>query len=142
MSTVAKACEAPTRRRRIKRGPRTLTVRDIASKVLADDDVPCGAVSSVELLLDLCSDVFLDVVLLERGGRDVDRLLLHLLAHVDVLDDRLRPRAGRVRRGVGRGGDGFLFLRHIVCDLRDLVWRGKEGANGECGGLVGYANES
>ena len=63
----------------------------VAAKVLADDDVPGWAVSAVELLLDLRSDVLLDVVLLERGGRDVDRLLLHLLAHVHVLDDRLGP---------------------------------------------------
>lgn len=83
----------------------TLTMRDIAPKVLANDDMPCGAVPSVELLLDLRGDVLLDVVLLERGGRDIDRLLLHLLAHVDVLDHRLRASCAcpcRVRRRVGR----------------------------------------
>ena len=68
-------------------------MRDIGAKVLANDDVPCRAVAFVKLLLDLGGDVLLDVVLFERGGGDVDGLLLHLLAHVDVLDDRLRARA-------------------------------------------------
>ena len=63
-----------------------LTVCDVAAKVLADDDVPGWAVASVELLLDLCSNVLLNVVLLQRDGRDVDRLLLHLLAHINVFD--------------------------------------------------------
>ena len=43
------------------------TVGDIAAKVLADDDVPGGAVAAVELLLDLCGDVLLDVVQLRTS---------------------------------------------------------------------------
>ena len=70
---------------------------DIASKVFADDDVPGGVEASVELLLDLRGDVLLDVVLLERGARDVDGLLLHLLAHVDVLDHGLGDLLARGR---------------------------------------------
>ena len=112
-----------------------LTVRDIASKVLADDDVPCRAVSSVELLLDLCSDVLLDVVLLERGRGDIDRLLLHLIAHVDVLDDRLRT--GRVRGGIGRRGGCVHFLRHGECGGCELGLvrrrRREQGVRGRLG---------
>ena len=62
---------------------------DIASKVLANDDVPGWAVSSVKFLLYMRCNVFLDVVFLECGGRDIDGLLLHLLAHVDILYDGL-----------------------------------------------------
>ena len=67
----------------------TRTVGDIAPKVPADDDVPGGTVALVKLLLDLCGDVLLYVVLFEGARGDVDALLLHLLAHVDVFDDRL-----------------------------------------------------
>lgn len=67
----------------------TLTVGNITPKVLSDDDMPGGPMPSVKLLLDLRSNVLLDVVLFEGGGGDIDRLLLHLLAHVHVLDNRL-----------------------------------------------------
>lgn len=60
---------------------------DIRPKVLSNDHMPGCAVSSVKLLLDLSSNVLLDVVFLEGGGGDVDGLLLHLLAHVDIFDD-------------------------------------------------------
>ena len=62
---------------------------DIAAKVLSDDDVPCGTMTLVELLLDLSSDIFLDVVFLESCRCDIDGLLLQLLAHVDVLNGSL-----------------------------------------------------
>lgn len=66
---------------------------NIAPKVLSDNDVPSWTMSSVELLLDLGSDVLLDVVFLEGGGRDIDALLLHLLAHVNIFDDCFGCRA-------------------------------------------------
>ena len=65
----------------------TLTMSNVAPKVLSNDDMPGGSMSSVKLLLDLCSNILLDVVFLEGSGRDVDALLLHVLAHVDVFDD-------------------------------------------------------
>ena len=99
-------------------------MRDIASKVLADDDVPCGAVSSVELLLDLGGDVLLDVVLFESGGGDVYSLLLHLLAHVDILDDSLGALAVVLGEGASIGaGRGVDFVGHgLVC-----MWYGISG---------------
>ena len=60
-----------------------LTVCNVASKILANNDVPCGAMSSVKLLLDLSGDILLDVVFLEGGGRDIHALLLQVLAHID-----------------------------------------------------------
>lgn len=61
---------------------------NVAPEVSANDDVPGRTVALVKLLLDLRRDVFLDVVLFESSRGDVHALLLHLLAHVDVLDDR------------------------------------------------------
>lgn len=67
----------------------TLTMGNITPKVLPDDDMPSGPMPSVKLLLDLRSNVLLDVVLFESCGGDIDGLLLHLLVHVHVLDDCL-----------------------------------------------------
>lgn len=50
----------------------THTMSDITAKVLADDDVPCRAVASIELFLDMCGDVLLDVVFFEGGVCNVD----------------------------------------------------------------------
>ena len=69
----------------------TLTMGNVAPKVLSNDDMPSRPVSSVKLLLDLCSNILLDVVLFKGGGSDIDGLLLHLLAHVHVLYDCLWP---------------------------------------------------
>ena len=93
------------------------TVRDIATKILANDNVPCRAVSSVELLLDLSSDVFLDVVFFEGGGRDVYTLLLEVLIHVDRFDDGFWASYAVVRRLLRRdatvgGGDSVLLVGH------------------------------
>lgn len=94
---------------------RTLTVGDVAPKVLADDDVPGRSELLVKLLFDLCGNVFLDVVLFESSGGDVDGHLLHLFTHIDVLDDGLGE-AGTVfawdGRVVGIGGRGIDFLGH------------------------------
>ena len=90
---------------------------DIATKVLAHDDVPRRAMSSVKLLLDLCGNVLLDVVLFEGSGSDVYGLLLHLLAHVDVLDDGLGTLAIVLGEGASIGaGRGVDFVGHgLVC---------------------------
>lgn len=94
----------------------------VAAEVLANDDMPCWVEASVELLLDLRSDVLLNVVLLERGSRDVDGLLLHLLAHVDVLDDGLGHLLARGREVAdGRGRCRVAFLSHCR-----LYWCGEE----------------
>lgn len=68
---------------------------DIAAKVFSDHNMPRSAMSSVELFLDLCSDVLLDVVFLESGSCDLNALLLHLFSHVHILNDSLWP-AGTV----------------------------------------------
>ena len=62
---------------------------DIGSEIAANDAMPGGVVLLVELLLDEGGDVLLDVVALESLRRDVDRVLLHVLSHVSVLDDGL-----------------------------------------------------
>jgi len=69
-------------------------VCDVAAKVPADDAVPGGVVLLVELLLDKCGNVLLDVVLLERLRGAIYCVLLHVLRHVGVLDDRLTVRHG------------------------------------------------
>lgn len=65
------------------------TVRNVASEILADDDVPRWAVSSVKLLLNMSGDILLDVVFLEGGSCDIHTLLLQILAHIDRFDDGL-----------------------------------------------------
>lgn len=67
-------------------------VGHIGSEVAAHDAVPSGVVLLVELLLDEGGDVLLDVVLLQGLGGAVNSVLLHLLAHVSVLDHRLAIR--------------------------------------------------
>jgi hypothetical protein len=69
------------------------TVGNVAPEVSANDDVPGRTVALVKLLLDLRRDVLLDVVFLESSRGDVHALLLHLLAHVGVLDDHFGSRA-------------------------------------------------
>lgn len=83
---------------------------DIAAKVLADDDVPCRAVAPIELFLDVCGDVLLNVVFVESGIGNVDGFLLELFAHVDILDDSFGSsrRDGNTAGGsVDGGGIGF-----------------------------------
>lgn len=64
-------------------------MRDVRAKVPADDAVPGGVVLFVKLLLDVRGNVLFDVVLFQGLRRTVHRVLLHLLAHVGVLDDCL-----------------------------------------------------
>ena len=64
-------------------------VGDIAAEVTAYDAMPGGVVLLVKLLLDVGSDVLLDVVLLESLGGAVDGILLHVVSHVGILDHGL-----------------------------------------------------
>jgi len=91
------------------------TMGDIAPEVFADDDVPGGAMSPIKLLFDMRGDVLLDVVLLEGVRGDVDALLLHLVAHVDVFDDRLGAGATGCTADTSVCGSGHCveFLRHV-----------------------------
>jgi hypothetical protein len=59
---------------------------NVTSEVTSHNDVPGGVVLLVKLLLDECSDVLLDVELLESLGRCVDGVLLHIFGHVGVLN--------------------------------------------------------
>lgn len=70
-----------------------------ASKVLPHNDVPRRAMPSVELLLDLCSDIFLNGVFLESCCGDLHALLLHLFYHINVFDDGLGARGTTVLSG-------------------------------------------
>lgn len=58
----------------------------IGAKVPADDAVPGGVVPFVEFFLDVRGNVLFDVVLFQGLRRTVHRVLLHLFAHVGVLD--------------------------------------------------------
>lgn len=64
-------------------------VRDIAAEVSADYAMPRWVVFLVEFFLDICRNVLLDVVLLERLGCTVDSILLHIFGHVSILDHSL-----------------------------------------------------
>lgn len=61
----------------------------VAAEVAADNAVPCWVVLFVEFFLDVRSNVFLNVVLLERLRRTVNGVLLHVLRHIGILDDGL-----------------------------------------------------
>lgn len=60
-----------------------------AAEVATDDAVPGGLVLLVELLLDVSGDILLDVELLHRLQGHLDRVRLHVLRHVGVLDGGL-----------------------------------------------------
>ncbi len=67
-------------------------VGDVGAEVAADDAVPGRVVFLVELLLDVGSDVLLDVEFLEGLGGAVNCVLLHVLRHVGILDHGLALR--------------------------------------------------
>lgn len=58
----------------------------VGAKVPADDAMPGGVVPFVEFFLDVRRNVLFDVVLFQGLRRTVHRVLLHLFAHVGVLD--------------------------------------------------------
>ena len=62
-------------------------VGDVGSEVTADDTMPGGVVLLVELLLDVGSDVLLNVEFFKSHVGAVNGVLLHLLVHVGMLDD-------------------------------------------------------
>merc|ERR1740137_426421 len=59
---------------------------NIASKIPSNNSMPCWVVLFVELLLDECCNVFLDVVFFQGLCGAVYCVLLHLLGHVSILD--------------------------------------------------------
>jgi len=71
-------------------------VSDVTAEVTPDDAMPRRVVLFVELLLDVGRNVLLDVVLLQRLRRAIHRVLLHVLGHVRILDDRLSVRHDNV----------------------------------------------
>ena len=95
------------------------TMGNVAPEVFANDDVPGRAVAPVKLLLDLRCDILFDVVLLESGRGDIHALLLHLIAHVDVLDGRFqigyRAASGCTAYAcVGGSGRCVSFFGHLI----------------------------
>ena len=89
-------------------------MRDEAAEVAADYAVPGGIVLVLELAADKRRDVLLDQVDLLGSLRDTDRVQLHLLCHVRVLDVPLEELTGTpVLQGV------FLLVMLLV---RDLCW--------------------
>ena len=105
-------------------------VGDVGAKVAADDAVPRGVVLPVKLLLDVGSNVLLNVVLVKGGHRAIHSVLLHVLRHVSVLDNSLLARHSTSHNvspcGVGEG-EGRMGKKMVAC-----VWRGC----GEDGGKV------
>ena len=103
---------------------------------LTDDAVPCGVVFLVELLLDVCGHVSLDAILGQCGGGNIDRLLLHLLRHVRILDhsttqirhrghgtDERREGKGRKEKGRQARLDGQIDdVKRMECQCQ-AVWR-------------------
>jgi hypothetical protein len=71
-------------------------MRDVAAEVASDDAVPRWVVLLVELLLDVSSNILLDVVLFQSLSGAVNSVLLHLLRHVGVLDYGFPLRHGSV----------------------------------------------
>jgi len=63
-------------------------VGHVRPKVAPHDAVPGRVVLLVKLLFDVSRNVFLDVVFFEGLGGAVHRVLLHLLAHVRILNHR------------------------------------------------------
>uniref|UniRef100_A0A8C9RZG6 Uncharacterized protein n=1 Tax=Scleropages formosus TaxID=113540 RepID=A0A8C9RZG6_SCLFO len=68
-------------------------VGDITSKIPPHNAMPSGIVL-LSYLLDICSNVLLDVVLLQSLGRALHGILLHLLRHVSILNHCLPVRHG------------------------------------------------
>lgn len=74
----------------------TCLVSDVRAEVSTYDAVPGRVVFFVELLLDVRRDILFDVELLDRLGGAVDRVLLHVLTHVRILDHCLTVRHFRL----------------------------------------------
>lgn len=61
----------------------------LPAKIPAHNAMPCWVVHPVEFLLDVRSNVFLNVKFLHRVLSAINRLLLHLLSHVGILYNSL-----------------------------------------------------
>lgn len=66
----------------------------VAAKVPPNDAVPGRVIFLVKLLFDVCSDVFLDVILLQGLCGTLHGVLLHVLRHVSIFDHCLSVRHG------------------------------------------------
>merc|ERR1712196_191934 len=64
-------------------------MRNVRSEVSSDNTMPGGTVLLVKLLLDVCRNVFFDIVLLESLRSHINSILLHIFAHVRILDNSL-----------------------------------------------------
>lgn len=62
-------------------------VGHVGAEVTAHNTMPSWVILLVEFLLDVRSNVLLDVELLKGNISTVDSILLHLLVHVGMLDD-------------------------------------------------------
>merc|ERR1712107_644491 len=60
-------------------------VGHVGTEVTAHNAVPRGVVLLVELLLDECGNILLNIELLEGLGGNVDSVLLHVLGHVCII---------------------------------------------------------
>ena len=65
---------------------------DVGTKLTAQNAMPGWVVLFVKLLLNVGSDILLNVVFLKCLSGTVHGVLLHLLGHVRVLDDGLAVR--------------------------------------------------
>lgn len=87
---------------------------NVAAEIFTDDNMPCCAVSSVELLLDVSCDVLLDIIFLEGGIGDVDGLLLELFAHVNIFYDSFGT-CGDTDAGTSICGGGNVWFSFSHC---------------------------
>lgn len=74
----------------------------VTTEVPPHDAVPGGIVLLVKLLLDVGRDVLFYVVLLQRLGSALHRVLLHLFRHVCIFDHRLPVAHGYRGAGASR----------------------------------------
>uniref|UniRef100_A0A8C8UGK3 Dynein light chain n=1 Tax=Peromyscus maniculatus bairdii TaxID=230844 RepID=A0A8C8UGK3_PERMB len=74
----------------------------ITTEVPPHNAVPGGVVLLVKLLLDMGRNILLHVVLLQRLGRALHRVLLHLFRHVCISDHRLPVAHGGREAGASR----------------------------------------
>lgn len=54
-------------------------VGNVATEISSNNTMPCGIVFFVEFLLDVCSNVFFNVVFLKGCGCTIHGILLHVL---------------------------------------------------------------
>jgi hypothetical protein len=59
---------------------------DITAEIPTDNAVPRGVVLFVKLLLDIGSNVFLNVELFHSLSSAVHGILLHVFGHIGILD--------------------------------------------------------